>query len=150
MIRTHLAFTVLVVLLFLPHVSSQFLFILIALVATVIPDIDSGYSTIGKMHGAWVFRFFSRHRGMFHSLTFALIMSVIFTFIWPVAALPFFIGYGFHIFVDSFTKDGVMPFWPYTKVSSGILKTGSLTETTLFIFLIILDAILLVFFTSSL
>lgn len=149
MLRTHLALTILVVLLFLPHVSHQFWFVLIALIATLVPDIDTGYSTVGKMKGFRILQFFARHRGIFHSLTFCILISLLLALFWPVASLGFFLGYSLHLFMDSFTKEGIMPFWPYKRISSGILKTGSLTETTMFIILIIIDLLVLIFIARS-
>jgi membrane-bound metal-dependent hydrolase YbcI (DUF457 family) len=53
--------------------------------------------------------------------------------------LPFFLGYGVHLFADAFTLEGIKPFWPYSGVSKGFLKTGSYTETMLFVALVIVD-----------
>lgn len=141
LLRTHLALTILVILLFLPHVSYPFWFIFITLIAALLPDIDTGYSTIGKMKGFWLLQFFVRHRGVLHSLTFCILISLIIALFLPVLSLGFFLGYSIHLFVDSFTKEGIMPFWPYRGISSWHFKTGSLTETTFFIILLVLDLI---------
>lgn len=150
MLRTHLAFTVLVILIFLPSVSSKVLFIIAAMVATLIPDIDTGYSTLGKMKGFRFLQFFARHRGFFHSLTFGIVVAIIFAVFWPIISLGFFVGFGSHILTDSFTKEGIRPFWPSKRTSSGLLKTGTLTETTMFIILIIVDIILFIFVVKNL
>ena len=149
MLRTHLAFCILLILIFLPSVSAKFLFIFSALIATLIPDIDTGYSTIGKMKGFRFLQFFARHRGVFHSLTFGIAVSIILAFFLPILSLGFFIGYASHIFLDSFTREGITPFWPYNKISSGIFKTGTLTETTMFIFLLLFDLVLLIFLVKN-
>lgn len=142
MLRTHLALSVLIALLFLPHISSRGIFILVLLVATILPDADTAFSTAGNNIFSKIIQFFVKHRGFLHSLTFCVGISVLAALSYPVIALPFFLGYGFHIFLDSFTKEGVMPFWPWRKISSGFIKTGGKVESTLFISLIIIDIIL--------
>lgn len=144
LIRTHLAFIVLALILFVPHVDNNLIFIFVALIATMLPDIDSAGSTIGHHRVFDLFRFFVHHRGFIHSFTFCFLISVLFAIFWPVVALPFFLGYGLHLFVDSFTQDGISPFWPYKKRSSWKLHTGSLVETTLFLFLLLLDLFLFI------
>ena len=148
MLRTHLALIVAVILLFLPHVSSnlvgKLLFVFIALIAAMLPDIDTGFSTIGRMRGFRFLQFFVRHRGFLHSFTFCIIVSIAFAIFLPFAALPFFLGYVVHLFLDSFTIDGIMPFWPWKKTSKWRLKTGSLFETSMFLLLILLDIFLVI------
>lgn len=139
LIRTHLAFIVLALILFVPHVDNNLIFIFVALIATMLPDIDSTASTIGHHRVFGLFRFFIQHRGFIHSFTFCVFISVLLAIFWPVVALPFFLGYALHLFVDSFTQEGIMPFWPSKKRSSWKLHTGSLVETTLFLFLVLLD-----------
>ena len=143
LIRTHLAMTALLVLIFLPYVSAKGWFVAIALVATLIPDIDTAFSTVGKTKLFRIIQFFVKHRGAIHSLTIAVVISAILAYLWPVVALPFFLGYSFHIFLDSFTVEGVMPFWPYRKRSSWKIRVGSRIETSFFILLLVVD--LLVF-----
>jgi membrane-bound metal-dependent hydrolase YbcI (DUF457 family) len=62
----------------------------------------------------------------------------------PIAALGFFLGYSLHLFLDSFTIDGIMPFWPLRKKSSFGLKTGGKIETSLFLGLVILDVFVII------
>lgn len=144
LLRTHLAFIVLALILFVPHVTNNLLFIFTALIATMLPDIDTGFSTIGKFKGFRFLQFFVRHRGIFHSFSFCILVSLVFAIFWPVVALPFFLGYGLHLFVDSFTQEGIIPFWPYSRKSLWRLRTGGMIETTLFLFLILLDIILFI------
>jgi len=148
MLRTHLAIVIFAILLFLSHISSisnKIIFVVIALIATLIPDLDTGFSTIGKMKGSKILRFFVRHRGFFHSFSFCIVVSVIFAFFIPILALPFFLGYSLHLFADSFTFEGIKPFWPLRYSSSWRLRTGSLTETSLFVFFVVLDLIVFIF-----
>ena len=145
LLRTHYALIALVLILFLPNVSNQFLFIGAALVATLIPDIDIPFSKLGQFK---IFRFlqiFVRHRGMLHSLSFAALLSLIIAIFWPAACFGFFIGYVVHIFADSFTKAGIGPFWPFKMKTKGFIRTGGYTETVFFVVLIILAIVALIF-----
>ncbi len=144
LIRTHLAFVILALILFVPHVPDKILFIFVALIATMIPDIDSAFSTLGKNKSFRGLQFFVKHRGIIHSFTFAVSVSVVLAIFWPVLSLPFFLGYGLHLFLDSFTREGIVPFWPYSKRSSWGIKTGGIIETTLFLFLILFDILLFI------
>ena len=76
--KTHLAVSILAILLFIPIVTHPISFVIIALVATLIPDIDSGFSSIGRLEGTGIVRFFSKHRGFFHSFSFCVFAAVIF------------------------------------------------------------------------
>jgi len=149
MLRTHLAIVILFIILFLPHVSSKFLFVIIALLATIVPDIDTGFSTIGKYKVLRILQVFVKHRGFFHSLTFCILISIIFAFFLPVLSFGFFLGYAIHLFADSFTQEGITPFWPYKKVSSWHFRTGGRVETTLFIFFLLLDLLLFVLMAQN-
>jgi len=139
MIRTHLAITGLLVLLFLPHITDKFIFVSVAFLATLLPDIDSGFSTVGRMKATRMIQFFVKHRGLFHSFTFCIVVSILLAFFLPVLSLPFFLAYSLHLFADSFTVDGIKPFWPLKKSSHWRLRTGSYTETLLFVTFLVTD-----------
>jgi len=149
MIKTHLAMSVLVAIMFFGQVSNKILFLAVLLVSTVIPDIDTGFSTIGKKWFLRPLQFFVKHRGIFHSFTFCIVVSFFLSYSWPLLVLPFFLGYGFHLFLDSFTKDGIMPFWPWRKTSSWHITTGSRMETSFFIVLIVVDLLMFVLLISQ-
>jgi len=149
MLRTHIVITMMVVLLFLPHISGKFLFIFVALIATAIPDMDTGFSTVGRMKATRVVQFLVRHRGVFHSFTFCIIVAVILAAFIPVLALPFFLGYSLHLFADSFTVDGIKPYWPLKHRSYWRIRVGSLTETSLFIFFLLVDIFLFIFLVTN-
>lgn len=142
MLRTHLALAVFAIILFVEHVNNKLLFVFIALIATALPDIDTGFSTLGKRKGFRFLQFFVRHRGMIHSFTFCIIISLLLAIFLPTISFAFFLGYAIHLFVDSFTMEGVMPFWPYKKKSLWRFKTGSLIESSLFLVLILVDIVL--------
>jgi len=140
LIKTHLLITFLVILLLISKVNHQLIFVLTALIATFIPDIDSRYSSIGKNKISRILQFFTKHRGITHSFIFLLIITLILVFIFPVIALGFFLGYGLHLFGDSFTKQGITPFYPFSKLkSSGRITTGSRIEMLLLFILVIIN-----------
>ena len=145
MLRTHIAVVIFAILLFVQYVNNKLLFVFVALIAASLPDIDTGFSTMGKFKGFRILQFFVRHRGLIHSFTLCIIISLALAFFWPVVSFGFFLGYGLHLFVDSFTIEGIMPFWPYSKKSSWRFKTGSLTETVVFLLFILIDIIIVIF-----
>ena len=63
---------------------------------------------------------------------------------WLILAFGFFIGYGLHLFVDSFTIDGIQPFYPAKRKISGKLRVGRITETGIFVFFVFADVVLLI------
>ena len=137
LIKTHLAITIFAILLFFQNVNNQIIFIIVALVATFIPDIDSEFSIAGRKFG--FLNVFMKHRGFIHSFTFLFLVLWLFILFFPIASLPFFLGYGLHLFADSFTIEGIKPFLPWNKNISWKIKTGGKTETILFISFILLD-----------
>jgi len=112
------------------------------LVATVIPDLDSGFSSWGRHLIFRPLQFFVKHRGIIHSFTTAFVLSVIIAIFWPVASFGFFIGYCVHLFADSFTREGIQPFWPFKWRSDGPLHSGGRIEETLFFVLIFVNVFL--------
>ncbi len=144
LIKTHLVITLFLVLLLMPYVAYPVWFLAIALVATYLPDIDTKSSKLGHY---WFFRplqWFSRHRGMAHSFSFLIFLSLLFALFIPLLALPFFVGYGCHLLADSFTVEGIKPFYPSKKMSCGNVVTGSILETNIFVFFLIADIIIFV------
>lgn len=145
LLRTHLALAVLAIILFVGHVDNRLLFIFVALIATMLPDIDTAFSTLGKRRSFRILQFFVKHRGPIHSFSFCIVVSFVLAFFIPSVSLAFFLGYGLHLFIDSFTAEGIIPFWPYSKKSSWKLRTGSLIESSLFLILVLVDVILVIF-----
>ena len=143
LIKTHLAITIFAILLLILIVDHKIIFITVALFATFLPDIDSRYSVMGRKKLNRVLQFFTKHRGITHSFVFLIVITLILLYILPVAALGFFLGYGLHLFADSFTKNGITPFHPFSKKKSeGFISTGRKFEKFVFISFIILDVIL--------
>lgn len=140
--KTHLLIGLAFALLFLPNVNSKLIFFPIVLICSLLPDIDSPNSQYGNQWFLRPLQFVSKHRGMLHSLSFCILVSLAFAFILPILALPFFLGYSSHLLSDSFTKDGITPFWPWKKISEGIVRTGRKIEKGIFLVFLVLDVLL--------
>lgn len=139
LIKTHLAITLFFVLLFLPFTKYPLLFLAIAFFSTYLPDVDSPHSKLGHH---WIFRplqWFSNHRGFVHSFTFLILVTAGFVLFLPLLALPFFLGYCSHLIADTFTIEGINPFYPYKKICSGKIKTGGIFETGIFFSFLLID-----------
>ena len=143
--RTHLAITLLFVLIFIPHINYPIIFSIVALLACLLVDIDTYYSYVGNVVLLRPLQFFTKHRGMIHSLTLAILLSILIALVSPEIALPFFLGYGLHVFVDSFTVDGIRPFWPYKGESKGLARTGAGFENIIFVVFLLLDLLVAYF-----
>lgn len=149
LIRTHLAIIIFFILLLMSSVENKLVFIFVALIATFLPDIDSKFSKLGQRKIFRPLQFFVRHRGVLHSFIFLFLITLFFVLFLPVVAFPLFLGYGVHLLVDSFSKEGIKPFYPFKKNSSGGLKTGGRVETSIFVIFILADLFLLVFMLFS-
>jgi len=149
LIKTHLVITVFFILLLISAVEHKLIFVVVALLATYIPDIDSRYSTLGRKRINRILQWFTRHRGMIHSFTFLLTITLFLVLFWPIIALGFFLGYGLHLFADSFTVSGIRPFYPYKGKSCGGIKTGGVVEKGIFMFFIVASFVLLVLKISN-
>lgn len=142
--RTHLVIGLAFALLFLPFVNYKLIFFPVVLICSLLPDIDSPNSYFGHHKLFRPLQWVAEHRGFLHSFTVCIVFSVLLGFFIPILALPFFLGYASHLVADSFTKDGITPFWPWKKTSSGIIRTGGHSEYPVFIGFLILDAILFI------
>jgi membrane-bound metal-dependent hydrolase YbcI (DUF457 family) len=142
LIKTHLAFAFIFILLFFQQVNHKFIFITLLLIATILPDIDSGFSSWGRHLIFRPLQFFLKHRGLLHSLTAGIVLSAVLAFFWPVASLGFFVGYSAHLIFDSFTKEGIQPFWPFKSRSKGFIVSGGRIEESIFLGLVFADVIL--------
>ncbi len=143
LIKTHLSITLFFVLLFILTVEHKLVFAFVALTATFIPDIDSKFSSLGKKKPFRILQFFIKHRGIIHSFTFLLIIALFLVLFLPIAALPFFLGYGLHLLADSFTVKGIKPFYPFNKKSCGKIRTGGKSEIFVFALFVLADLFLL-------
>jgi len=144
LLKTHLAITIFFILIFISSVNNKFVFILVALFATFIPDIDTRYSKLGKRKLARILQFFTKHRGMIHSFSFLISITIILVLFLPVVAFGFFLGYGLHLLADSFTITGIMPFYPSKKKALWKIKTGGRFESFIFLIFLVASIVLLI------
>jgi inner membrane protein len=142
LIRTHLLISLFFALIFFPYVKYPYLFLAVALLATYIPDIDTPNSKIGNHWYLRPFQWIAGHRGIVHSFTFLFGICLLLVLFIPVLALPFFLGYASHLFADSFTIEGIKPFYPLRMSSAGNIKTGGFAEMNVLALFGIIDFIL--------
>ena len=148
LIKTHLAIIALFILAFVNSIQgdlNKIIFVAVALVATALPDIDSGLSTLGNGITGRIIQFFVKHRGFLHSFTICVILSIILAAFIPRLAFPFFLGYSIHLLSDSFTKEGIAIFWPMQKRSAWIFSTGGVLEKGVFYTFLVLDVLILIY-----
>jgi inner membrane protein len=145
LIQTHFAITAFFAILFLSKIENKVAFVLVLFFAALIPDIDSRFSRVGRAKGLRILQFFVKHRGLIHSFTFAFLITLFFVLFFPVVAFPFFLGYSLHLLADSFTIEGIKPFYPFKKTISWKIKNGSMTEITILFMVIFIDFLLLFF-----
>lgn len=137
MMRTHLLFGAVLALFFLPYMNHQLIFIFLVLFASLLPDVDSAHSYVGRSIFLRPLQWMMKHRGCLHSITFAFFVSFVLVLFLPVAAFPFFVGYAGHLLLDSFTVEGIRPWWPGKEEWKGAVVTGSNMESGLFYALIL-------------
>ncbi len=136
MFRTHLAFALLVGLLTMSLFDlNKYLFVSLVLFAGILPDIDYPRSKIGKKLRAVSvpIKFLFGHRGIFHSVFMAGIISLVVWWFFDRLWIPVFIGYTSHLIIDGFTKLGVNLIHPFNQLHlSGFIETNSFSEKILF------------------
>lgn len=140
-LRTHLAVGVALALYFLPHVNDKLIFFPSVLVASILPNLGSLFTHGRKDYRRkGIFSFLMKEkdtRGIIHTYTVCILVALALAFFYPVFALPFFLGYSFHLFLDSFTTEGITPFWPYKKKSTGHVKSGGKIDKVIFYLVIV-------------
>ena len=138
--KTHLSAGAFFMILFLPKVVHETSYVFVFLIATLVPNLDAVAS--GKRSFLLApLKLFLKKRGMFHSFTFCLAVTLLLAWFWPVYAFPFFLGYGIHLLLDSWTVEGIKPFWPFKAISKGRITTGGGFENVLFYSFLIADAV---------
>ncbi len=146
LLRTHLIITIFAILLLISKIENKLVFVIVALIATYIPDIDSRYSTLGRKKINRVLQFFTKHRGITHSFIFLILITFGLVLVFPIISLGFFLGYSLHLFADSFTKEGIQPFYPFSKLKSkGRIATGGKVEVSLMVLFLIFDLVFFAF-----
>jgi len=140
--HTHLAFGLLAGLLALPFAEPRnaVLFVLLAALASLFPDIDHESSTINRLLPVtrWFAKLFT-HRGFFHSVWPALLLYGLFWYLaLPDAGLALALGYLSHLLSDSVTKMGVNLLHPVATLRvQGFITTGGVLELAVLAFILL-------------
>jgi len=130
--------------------SDPLLFILIAAIAALIPDIDIVTSFLGRRLPffsiliGWAFG----HRGPFHSIWLPLLTFWIFSPFSSLLAGAITTGIISHILLDATTKGGIKPIWPIPVKISGPFKTGGFIDMAAAVILVF--AVVVLFFNPPL
>jgi len=139
---THLVVGLFGIFLYLPYSDNPWIFFFVALVSSVLPDIDSPRSRIGRNGFSKTLMAFVRHRGVVHSLIFMFLIYLILFNVWEVASFPFLFGYSIHLFLDCFTIRGVRLFYPFKRRFKFFVRSGGKVEMFIFVLFFILDCFL--------
>jgi len=125
--KVHIILGFFVALYFLPASNHKLVFFPIVLLASLIPDLDA---VLAPKRDYRIFRPLKNqtYKDFMHSYTICVVLALIIAFFLPVVSLPFFIGYSSHLFFDSLTVFGIVPFWPFRSRVSGFILPGSRTE----------------------
>ena len=122
------------------NIKNKFIFLLIALFFSLLPDIDESRSKIGRKNKliSKTIGFIFGHRGIFHTIYIPLVLFVLLNLINFEIAFACLIGYFSHLLLDAMTKNGIRPFYPLfnTKIR-GFFKTNSIIEKLFFLTLVL-------------
>jgi len=140
--KTHLALGLGIALYFLPHVNDKLIFFVVLMASSILPDLG----TIISKDNRKIFSF-PGSKSLYkiaHSYTICIPLSIAVAILYPVLALPFFLGYSFHLSLEVFTTEGIQPFWPSKKKSTGPISPGGKIDQTIFYLFVIFDLALLI------
>lgn len=140
---THLLAGLFSSLLFLDYADNKLVFIVAIIFFSILADIDSSNSKVGKYWFSKVLTAFSSHRGIFHSLFFVAFFYLVFRVYLPILALPFLIGYLSHLILDTMTVRGLRLLYPLKFRFRGFVKTGKFFEVIFFVVLLIFTTTLI-------
>ncbi len=148
--RTHILFSILLIILidkynFIP-VGNIWIFSIVVLFFTLLPDIDTSKSFFGRK--IWplsaIIKYTAGHRTFFHSIYIPIIFFLTFTlFGYQDIAYASLIGYCSHLFTDALTKEGITPFYPFPFRIKGFFKTNGIIELIFAVFLLMIIITLL-------
>ena len=131
--------------LFLDKVSNKWIFVPVVLIASILPDIGRGFMLGRGRSLVKSLRVFSKLNSVFKSFTFCILISFLFAYYLPILAFPFFLGYALHLLVDSWSADGIRPFWPLKYELKGKAGAGGVIEQSVFIVFLLFDVMSVVF-----
>jgi inner membrane protein len=117
----------------------------VCVLGSLAPDLDHPNAMLTRKLGCvgWlisgVLRFFSQHRGITHSVWFAVAVSLAAWQLQSMVMWSFAVGYIVHIIGDMFTHDGVLYLLPLRVVVRSPLHilTGSIAEKLLLAVLVL-------------
>jgi len=141
--KTHLAFGLFVALVAMPFVTTgnKIVFVVLAMVASLLPDIDEPNSKISNQIPVLpkILSLFVKHRGIFHTLFLALLIpGVVWYFVGHSYGVAIFVGYMSHLLIDGMTLSGINFLHPVSKLHvSGFIKTGGAGEWVVFFLIIV-------------
>ena len=122
--------------------GSQIIFFFLVLFGSIFPDIDEAYSKINQWSGfiGRIVTFFSKHRGIFHSIILHLAIFVVVAYFYGVYyGQALFLGFLAHLLGDGITKLGVQVFYPFSKFKiKGPVRVGGWLEGMILLVLIVL------------
>ena len=122
--------------------------IMVAAVFALLPDIDMVKSKAGRKLQPFstVLSFVFRHRGFLHSFIFTAAIYFIMSYLFSTtAATAAAIGYSSHLLLDAFTKEGIMPLSPLSKLRlRGFIKTAGILEKGILLVMVFLLVLKLV------
>jgi len=149
--HTHLLFAILFGLLYFDHFVAEVSiwlkigFSAMLVIGALMPDIDQKESSASHK-APWlsgIIRFFSKHRGIMHSIWIPLILLLIAKFVVvrflnlpDLILMGFLIGYGSHLLSDMLTVQGITPFSPLKFKINGFVKTGGIAEAVIGILIV--------------
>jgi len=130
--------------------NSTFLFVAVAAIASIIPDIDHLYSKVSRKLPpfAILFSVLFKHRRFIHSLFPPLLLYMVLSQVDSSVAAAFLIGYVSHLLLDATTTRGIAFFYPLPFRIKGFIRTNSLAEKI--VALLLLIAVIAVVFSEIL
>ena len=137
--KTHIVFSLAIFFLLSYYIAMPFYVLIFVLLATAFVDIDIKNSKFGNHWYFRPFQFFTKHRGVLHSLFLAILLSLILGSASLWAGFGFFVGYVSHLFLDCLTVSGVKLFWPFGWKIKGFVKSGGIVEQVVFVLLLLGD-----------
>jgi len=135
--RTHIVFSLAVYFLLSYYIAMPWYVLIFVLLATAFVDIDIKNSKAGNRWYLRPLQWFTKHRGVLHSLVVGLLLSLVIAAVSQWAGFGFFIGYVSHLFLDCLTKSGVKLFWPFPWKIKGFVKSGGIIEQIVFVLLLL-------------
>jgi len=144
LVKTHIAFGILLGLLGVIYFEMSWLGFMFVLIGSVVLDVDVSSSKVGRKWYSRVLQLYVRHRGIVHSLIFVAVVSWL-VGLWRVeVGWGLFVGFVGHLFLDCLTYRGVRLFWPLWFKVRGSVKVGKYFEAVLFAVLVFVDVGLVV------